>query len=361
MHVTIVGGSGRIGSAIARDLATHTSAQLTVTGRAPQPQRDPIGSYLALDLDTADLRQAVRGCDLVIHCAGPFHARDGRVLTACIEEGAHYLDVSDHRSFTQRVESWSDRAAAAGVTAILHTGVFPGISNCMARQCVEQLDCTDTLRLDYAVAGSGGAGTTVLRTTFLGLQRPFSVWREGRWETVLPYSDREVTAFPEPFGRVGTYWFDVAETYTLPRNLDVRTVITKFGSVPDPYNRLTALTARWIPKAWLQRPETVEFLARASKTMTDISDRFSGIGIAMTVTATGLHSGRPARARSTFVRDNTAAAVGCSTGALAELILSGELRQPGIRAIEAAVSTEQFAALLARRQLAVSREFYYLN
>jgi len=47
-------------------------------------------------LDLADkkgLLNAITNSNLVIHCAGPFHYRDTRVLKTCIEQGANYLDV----------------------------------------------------------------------------------------------------------------------------------------------------------------------------------------------------------------------------------------------------------------------------
>lgn len=35
-RVLIVGGRGRIGSSVARDLVSHTDAEITITGRDPQ-------------------------------------------------------------------------------------------------------------------------------------------------------------------------------------------------------------------------------------------------------------------------------------------------------------------------------------
>ena len=83
-----------------------------------------------------------------------------------------------------------------------------------------------------------------MRTTFLGLQKPFQAWIDGAWKTVKPYSDRETIEFPEPYGRTDVYWFNMPETFTLSHTFPVKTVITKFGTVPDFYNRLTWSVAR---------------------------------------------------------------------------------------------------------------------
>lgn len=60
----------------------------------------------------------------------------------------------------------------------------------MVRQGVEYFDEADTIHLSYTVAGSGGAGITVMRTTFLGLQQPFDAWINGQWQKVLPYTKK---------------------------------------------------------------------------------------------------------------------------------------------------------------------------
>ncbi|MEO1378149.1 MAG: saccharopine dehydrogenase NADP-binding domain-containing protein, partial [Cyanobacteria bacterium J06635_10] len=171
-RVLILGGNGRIGSSVARDIAKHTQAEIAVTGRRlPQRRQETSLQYLALDLaETEKLHEAISSTDIVVHCAGPFHYRDTSVLQICIEQGVHYVDVSDHRSYTSKVLTLHEQAAAKGITAVINTGIFPGISNSMVRQCVEQFDIPEKIHLSYVVAGSGGAGITVMRTTFLGLQ-----------------------------------------------------------------------------------------------------------------------------------------------------------------------------------------------
>ena len=64
----------------------------------------------------------------------------------------------------------------------------------MARQGVEQLDRAETINLSYVV------------------------------------SDRAVVQFPQPYGKTGVYWFDVAETYSLTQSFPVK--LTKPGIWP---------------------------------------------------------------------------------------------------------------------------------
>ena len=355
-QILIIGGAGRIGSNVARDLVTYTRSEITITGRNPRSNLSLPVRYISLDLNDAEgLQIAIDAADLVIHCAGPFHHRDAKVIKICIDRGVDYLDVSDHRSFTQKALSYCNAATKAGVTAIVNTGVFPGISNSMARQGVAYFDEPESLALSYVVSGSGGAGLTVMRTTFLGLQDSFLAWLDGEWKQVKPYSDRTLIQLPPPFNQVGVYWYDVSETFTLAKSFPVKTVITKFGSHPDFYNYLTWMVARWCPQKLLQNNLAIEFLAKASYGLTVISDRFSGIGIAMRVEVKGKKDSRPARYCATLIHENTAVAAGCGTGAIAEFILTGKLHKPGVWPVEQVLTTELFEQGMRSRNIEIEQ------
>lgn len=359
-RVLILGGRGRIGSSVARDIAKHTQAEITVTGRtAVRNGHDTSLQYLVLDLaETGKLREAIANSDIVVHCAGPFHYRDTTVLQICIEQGVNYLDVSDHRSYTSKVLTLHEQAVEKGVTAVINTGIFPGISNSMVRQCVEQFDQAQEIHLSYVVASSGGAGVTVMRTTFLGLQNPFEALINGKWETVKPYTQREAVTFPQPYGQNGVYWFDMPETFTLPKAFPtVKSVITKFGSVPDFYNHLTWIAANVFPKSWIQNPGGVEFLAQVSHKMTDVTDRLSGIGVAIRSEVTGIKDGKTAVYCSTLAHENTAVASGYGTGSIAQLLLEGKLNKPGVYTVEEALSTDLFEEAMQSRRININKQW----
>lgn len=360
-RVLIIGGCGRIGGSIARDILAHTEAvEVTITGRNPQvgmAALERLGAkvqFQVLDLTNhQEVRAAVAKADLVVHSAGPFHYRDGGVLRACIEQGVNYTDVSDERSFTRKALAMHPEAEAAGVTAVINTGVFPGISNSMVRQGVETLDEAESIQLSYIVAGSGGAGVTVMRTTFIGLQRPFEAWLDGAWRPIKPYTERETLEFPPPYGRASVYWYDMPEAITLQETFPVKSVITKFGVVPDFYNHATWAMAHWLPPVVLRSPQTVEFLANVSHSMTDVTDHFSGTGVAMRCDIKGQQEGKAAHYVSTFAHENAAIATGLGTGSIAELMLKGQLKRPGVYPVEQALSTDLFKDVMASRQLSI--------
>lgn len=367
-RVLIIGGCGRIGSSIARDITEHTSAEVTITGRNPQrgmAALERLGEsvqFQVLDLTHHEqVREAIAKADVVVHSAGPFHHRQAEVLKTCIDLGVNYVDVSDERQFTQKALAQHEAAEAAGVTAIINTGVFPGMSNSMARQGIEQFDHADSVQLSYIVAGSGGAGVTVMRTTFIGLQHPFQAWIDGQWREVKPYTAREALDFPSPYGRAHVYWYDMPEAVTLQQSFSLKSVVTKFGVVPDFYNHATWTMAHWLPPIVLKQPATVEFLAKVSHWMTDVTDRFSGQGVAMRCDVRGDRQGQPAHYCATFTHKSAAIATGQGTGSIAELILAGKIHQSGVYPVEKALSTDLFQAVMERRHLTVQETFQELT
>lgn len=362
-RVLIVGGRGRIGSSVAQDLVTHTDAEITVTGRNSEASIGPglppdRVQYQTFDLaDSAALQKAVSQSNLVVHCAGPFHYRDAGVLKTCIESGVNYTDVSDSRSFTRKALELREAAQSAGITAIINTGIFPGISNSMVRRDVEELDAAEHIHLSYVVGGSGGAGVTVMRTTFLGLQTPFEVWEDGKWQQVKPYSDRETIEFPQPYGKTGVYWFDMPESITLPETFPVKSVVTKFGTSPDIYNHLTWFVAKYWPASWLKNNSVIEFLSYVSYGMTSVTNSLSGVGVAVRSQVSGIKNGKPALVCSTAVHENAAVATGIGTGSIAQLILEGKLTKPGVWSVEQALATDLFEQTMHDRHLKIDREY----
>ena len=222
----------------------------------------------------------------------------------------------------------------------------------MVRQGIEQLDSAEKVHLSYLVAGSGGAGVTVMRTTFIELQTPFMSKIKGKWRAIAPYSQREVIDFPR-YGKGGVYWFNTVEALTVADTFpQLKTIVTKFGSVPDYYNRLTWLMAR-APKAILKNPNIIESVSKISYRMTQITDPKTGIGIAMRIAIEGEKDGNPTEYVSTFEHEDTAYCAGCGTGAIAQLILDGTLSKPGVWPVEQSLPTPLFEQTLKQRQLKI--------
>ena len=91
--------------------------------------------------------------------------------------------------------------------------------------------------------------------------------------------------------------------------------------------------AHAVPKDWLRQPQ-IEALAQVSYRMTQVSDCFSGIGIAMRVDVKGQQQGIQTTVTHTFTCPDTAYAAGAGTGSVAQLLLTGQLQKPGVWPVE---------------------------
>jgi len=91
--------------------------------------------------------------------------------------------------------------------------------------------------------------------------------------------------------------------------------------------------------------------------MTDVTDRFSGIGVAMRSLITGQKDGKSAKYCSTVVHENTAIAAGVGTGIVAQLMLEGKLQKPGLQPVEQALSTQLFEQAMANRGIAIAQSW----
>jgi len=355
--VLILGGQGRVGWQVAQDITRHNQVEVIITGKSLKRSLNYTTiRFLSLALqDQEQVKQAIEKKDLVIDCIGPFHQRDAQVLNNCISLGVNYIDISDHSSFSQKLLPYHSSAQKAGIIGILNTGIFPGISNSMVRQGIECLDQAENIHLSYVVGGSGGAGITVMKTTFLGLKESFKAYIAGEWQEKQPYSEREEIDFASPYGQVGVYWFPMPETTSLVESFPVKTVITKFGVVPDIYNYLIALVAQRFPHSWLTNNQIIEFLAKVSYAMTSITDPYSGIGVAIRVYIEGEKAGKPLAYLGKMYYKETAQAAGIGAGIVAQLILEGEITKPGLYRVEEIIPTSLFEKMMQSRNVLIEK------
>jgi len=116
--------------------------------------------------------------------------------------------------------------------AIINTGIFPAFPNSM--RLLQGLSSSMSQTHSFELFGVGVRWrwhVTVMRTTFLGLlQRPLKPG-SGQWQEIK-HSEREVWNFSPMVEPLSTGLICEATT-TLPDTFPVKTVITKFGSVPD--------------------------------------------------------------------------------------------------------------------------------
>ncbi|KAJ6984666.1 hypothetical protein NC653_022842 [Populus alba x Populus x berolinensis] len=233
--VLVLGGTGRVGGSTATALSKLCpDLRIVIGGRNSEEidgrekgaamvgQLGRNSEFTEVNIENVDsLGAALKDVDLVVHAAGPFQqAAKCTVLEAAIETKTAYLDVCDDTSYALRAKSFKDKALAANIPAITTGGIYPGVSNVMAAQLVraaktESKGKPERLRFYYYTAGSGGAGPTILATSFLLL---------GEKIKLKPYSGMLNIDFGKGIGKRDVYLLNLPEVRSAHDVLGIPTV-----------------------------------------------------------------------------------------------------------------------------------------
>ncbi|KAK7341261.1 hypothetical protein VNO80_24187 [Phaseolus coccineus] len=338
-RILVLGGTGRVGGSTAIALSNFCpDLQILVAGRnrekgeALAAKLGGNSEFARVDIDDVNsLETALKSVDLVVHAAGPFQrAERCSVLEAAINTRTAYVDVCDDTSYAWRAKSLMNRALDANVPAITTAGIYPGVSNVMAAELVrvanESKDKPERLRFYYYTAGTGGAGPTILATSFLLLGEEVVAYNKGEKIRMKPYSAMLNIDFGKGIGKRDVYLLNLPEVRSAHEILRVPTVSARFGTAPFFWNwGMEAMTAL-LPLEFLRDRNRVQSLVQLFDPFVRALDGIAGERVSMRVDlecASGRHT------VGIFSHKRLSVSVGISTAAFALAILEGGT-QPGV-------------------------------
>ena len=117
--------------------------------------------------DPAELRAALKGVDVVAHCAGPFSSTSAPMVDACLATGTHYLDITGEIDVFEAVLARADEARRAGVVLLPGAGFDVVPSDCLAAMLARALPGAQ--RLELALRASGGVSPGTAKTAMESL------------------------------------------------------------------------------------------------------------------------------------------------------------------------------------------------
>ncbi len=206
--------SDAIENLVLADIDRAVAKRVAVGANSPKAQALPLDASRA-----EDLREAMKGHDLVVNASLPrFNKRMKDAALAC---GLHYMDLATESSnpYTDD-EPWK----AAGLTALLGMGEDPGLSDVFARRAADGMDRVDSIRVRDGDTGSSrelGFVSLFSPESFVEeTTTPSRIWRDGAYETIPPFGEREVFEFPPPLGPLTVYSVDHEEVDSLPLFID---------------------------------------------------------------------------------------------------------------------------------------------
>lgn len=168
MKVIILGGSGVIGSYAAESLVKEGNFSDVTIGdinidkaKAAAELLGEKASYKKVDIyDSEQLREAIRGYDLVVNCIGPFYKNADIVIQASLDEKANFLDICDDYDAAELLLTYDQRFKEAGLLAVICAGASPGMMNILAAIGAGKLDETEAVDTSWIENSLDTVGAT---------------------------------------------------------------------------------------------------------------------------------------------------------------------------------------------------------
>ncbi|KAL3934627.1 MAG: hypothetical protein SGBAC_009699 [Bacillariaceae sp.] len=318
-NIVVLGGTGKIGSAVAIHLLERDpTCNVVLAGRrineeALEEVRASAGGEASRvsmkcidtvwDESSQSLNELVDSADCLIHTAGPYLEQSPVPLQLAIASSKCqvYVDVSDPLDYLERSLLMTKKAQSSNLTALVAAGAFPGMSNVLAKEASQNLDGSTLIqdvRFQYFTAGLGGSGAVNLYITNLGFGEPMVQYDKGelRWFMALsgkllgkvdfflpqlqnhPGNERA----KERIGTQTIFSWPFPEAATVAKDVAARgNSYAGMGTAPDIWNDMLGVLVRLVPRPWWKNSKFSKFMADFSEPLvlaTDALLKVTGTG-----------------------------------------------------------------------------------
>ena len=154
MHITVLGGAGKMGCISVQALANDPRVDEVVIADANVAQAQTVADYIdqpkvrILEVDIKDTENFIKALEKTDVCLNAtVYYTNLEVMEACIQAGTHYNDMGGLFHTTMKQIELSDRFAEAGLSAILGLGSAPGIPNIQSRYAADRLDSIESIKI----------------------------------------------------------------------------------------------------------------------------------------------------------------------------------------------------------------------
>jgi saccharopine dehydrogenase-like NADP-dependent oxidoreductase len=366
-RILVLGGSGEMGSAAVADLVERTGHEVTIGDIRPDAAAavlDRLGApqrVVRVDVDDpASLAAALADTEVVLNAT--YMRQVVAVTDAAIARGVHLVDLGAY--YPETIQQLERNAAAegAGCRVVPGCGVAPGLTNILARLGADGLDRVDAIRMYSYITHPMWTSPGIVVTRFDASTGTSVTWEEGALVEQPSFTGQERFAFPEPYGEQEVHVVPHPEPVTIPRTIDVGTVVFKVGYPPDETRRIEALLElgfdREAPFDLDGTPVSPRRFAAAYIGSRGIgpSDRSANL---KHVRVEGVRAGRPVSVRYDFAveqvgRSASSAITGTVAAIAADMVSRGG--PSGVNAPEAAFDPRAFVTALAERGLTITQQ-----
>jgi len=241
---TLILGAGRVGSAMAIDLAKDAQFHVRVVDRDVQRLKRLEESH-GIAVERVDfslpstVSRVIQSADLVINAVPGFLGF--RMLKTVLEAGKNVVDIA---FFPEDPFELDELAKQAGVTAIVDCGVAPGMSNLLIGHVSGLLDETKSAAVYVGGLPTNREGLFEYRAVFSPIDvieeyvRPARFVRNGELVVMEALTDLEVLHFP---GVGDLEAFNSDGLRTLAHTIDAPNMIEKTLRYPGHVNQMKLL------------------------------------------------------------------------------------------------------------------------
>jgi saccharopine dehydrogenase-like NADP-dependent oxidoreductase len=283
--VVILGGYGNFGKRIVENLTNIEDITILIAGRnlnkssalAANLENTSAAKLepLVIDIFADDFKDqlAILSPYLVIHTSGPFQGQDYHVPYACIECGAHYIDLADDRRFVCDIGELDQHAKDKGVLIVSGASSVPGLSSAVVEHYQNQFSVIESIDLAIAPGNKAERGLATVEAILSYTGHRLNVFRDGRWQDVYGWMDSKVNDFGGFVGKRHLANVDVPDLELFPNRYSVSKQVSFQAGLELPILHLTMVGMAYLSKIGL-----VKSWAPLSKAIVGTSNAFLPFG-----------------------------------------------------------------------------------
>ncbi len=249
--VIVLGGYGNFGKKIVEHLLDMTTLIIVIAGRNKTKAQACVDELsiisqaqlvpLAIDIYASDFAIQLQELvpDLVIHTSGPYQQQDYLVARACINAGAHYIDLADDRRFVCDIVELEQLAKQQGVLVVSGASSVPGLSSAVIDQYRQQFSSLTHVEMAIAPGNKATRGTATVKSILSYTGHPFSVFSRGKQQSVYGWMSAKKQDFGDIVGKRWLANVDVPDLELFPSRYQVKDTVSFQAGLELPILHLT--------------------------------------------------------------------------------------------------------------------------
>jgi hypothetical protein len=185
-RVLVIGGRGFLGQRVVAALSSRPGVEVVAGTRHG-------GNDVTVDLSDPATFSVMERFDIVVDCADSLSASPDAALAWCLAHGPTFIEATaDPLTLERLLRQGSSRSGLA----ILGVGLFPGLSNLLARSVWQRAGEQGHLELGVRISPLSGAGAATRRLMTALLDTPALTYRAGQPLELAPLTPGPRLPFP---------------------------------------------------------------------------------------------------------------------------------------------------------------------